>query len=176
MLSLLYFNNKVAVIGVAILCGCWSNDGKNTIYTAITWLVQTGRMAEDGAGCHLLIQPSLLYLFSKVAVIDVAIIWRCCYDDGRNKIYTLQSQGLFQQAGWQKMMPDASSWSSQHCFICLLMLLLLLLVQSFVAVAMMTEGTKSTHCNHEACSDRQDGRGWCRMPPVDPVRLNYPSW
>ena len=30
----------------------------------------------------------------------------------------------------------------------------------------MMEGTKSKHCNHEVCSDRQDDRGWLRMPPV----------
>ena len=45
-------------------------------------------------------------------------------------------------------------------------MLQLLLLPSFIAVAMMKEGTKSTHCNHEACSDRQDGRGRCLMPAV----------
>ena len=78
---------------------------------------RTGRIVEDGDRSLQLIQQSLLYLDTNVAIIVLAIICRCCYDDGRNKIYTLQSRGLFQQAGWQRMVPNTSCCSSHHCSI-----------------------------------------------------------
>ena len=78
---------------------------------------RTGRIVEDGDRSLQLIQQSLLYLDTNVAIIVVAIIYCCCYDDGRNKIYMLQSQGLFRQAGWQRMVLETSCCSSHHCFI-----------------------------------------------------------